>query len=327
MSVSIVDVKRLVQAVVGIAALSICQAVYAIEDIGDWITLQKVQQASQRLNYQGTLIIQSGSHVSSSRVTHFIDATGEYERIELLDGKPREWIRFNDEVQSINPETKVIRQEKRRFPEKFPSLLSANVDELAQYYSIKPSGGERVAGVDCSVLELEPKDALRYGYRFWVDRSNGLIMRSQTLSETREVIEQVAFSDFRILPQVDKQKPRLKVAGDGWKLEVSHSQPSVQAPANWIIKPTTPGFKKITELKRIRPSGREVNQLIYSDGLASVSLFIEPYDPNRVMPGPIMNHGAVRSQSRRIGDWTLIAMGEVPALTIKQFISAIDVKN
>ena len=296
------------------------------DEMSDWQNLQKMQQTAQRQSYQGTLVTQSGPHVVSSRITHITEGSSEYERIETLDGKAREWIRYNDEVQLVNPETKVIKQEKRRYPDRIPSLLTANLDELSQLYIIKTGPIERVAGVECTVVDLEPKDSYRYGYRFCIDKSTGLTMRSQTVNDQKDVLEQVVFSDFKVLTGSDKVKPKFKQAVDGWKLESPPGPQTQNLPLACQIKASIPGFKKVLEFRRVRPTGREVNQFIYSDGLTSVSLFVEPADTSKPVAPPIVNHGAVRSQTRKVGEWSVMAMGEVPAQTIKQFINSVEIK-
>jgi sigma-E factor negative regulatory protein RseB len=292
----------------------------------DWPVLARIQTASQKLSYQGTLIVQSGAYVSSSRVTHVFDANGEYEHIESLDGQSKEWIRQNDDVQVFLNDAKVVRYEKRRVPSTFPGVLTSNNDDLSQFYLIHKAGSERVAGIDCFVLELEPKDALRFGYRLWVDKSNDFLLKAQTISDQKEVLEQVAFSDIRygLSAEKQKQKSKLKPVPEGWKVEQVSVVP---AQLGVVLKNPVSGFKKINEFKRQRPSGKEVGQIVYSDGLALVSVFLESFDPAKPLPGSVVNHGAVRSQAKRLGDWTVMVMGEVPAVTLRQFTNSVELKN
>jgi sigma-E factor negative regulatory protein RseB len=294
---------------------------------GAWTALQKAQHASQRLSYQGVLSIQSGRYSQSSRVVHVWDAQqGELESLETLDGQPVEWIRRNDEVQCIAHESKTVRMEKRSRPDAFSDLLSAKAEELADFYTLTQKEIERVAGLDSQVFELRPKDGLRYGHRFWIDKDSGLLVKAQTLDETDTVLEQVAFSEIKVGSVPEKSKPRFKPVGDGWKLEKNVSVVNETALANFTLKYNIPGFRRVSEMAR-RKQTVTVSQFVYSDGLASVSLFVEPFDASKPLPPAVMNHGAVKSQVRKVGDFSVTVMGEVPLATIKQFIAAVEVKK
>ncbi len=292
-----------------------------------WSALQKAQQASQRLSYQGVLSIQSGRYTQSSRVVHVWDAQlGELESLETLDGQPVEWIRRNDEVQCIAHESKTVRMEKRSRPDAFSDLLSAKAEELSEFYTLSTKETERVAGLDSQVYELKPKDALRYGHRFWIDKDSGLLIKAQTLDEADLVLEQVAFSEIKVGALPEKSKPRFKPVGDGWKLEKNVSVANEVALASLFLKHNIPGFKRVSEMSR-RKQSTTVSQFVYSDGLASVSLFFELFDATKPKSQAVMNHGAVKSQARRVGDFSVTVMGEVPLVTIKQFIAAIELKK
>ncbi len=292
-----------------------------------WSALQRAQQASQRLSYQGVLSIQSGRYTQSSRVVHVWDTQlGELESLETLDGQPVEWIRRNDEVQCIAHESKTVRMEKRSSPDAFSGLLSAKAEELSEFYTLTTKEVERVAGLDSQVYELKPKDALRYGHRFWIDKESGLLIKAQTLDEADLVLEQVAFSEIKVGSLPEKSKPRFKPVGEGWKLEKNISVANEVALANLVLKHNIPGFKRVSEMSR-RKQSTTVSQFVYSDGLASVSLFVESFDASKPMPQAVMNHGAVKSQVRRVGDFAVTVMGEVPLATIKQFIAAVELKK
>ncbi len=292
-----------------------------------WSALQKAQHASQRLSYQGVLSIQSGRYTQSSRVVHVWDAqVGELESLETLDGQPVEWIRRNDEVQCIAHESKTVRMEKRSRPDAFSDLLSAKAEELSEFYTLTMKEAERVAGLDSQVYELRPKDALRFGHRFWIDKESGLLIKAQTLDEADLVLEQVAFSEIKVGSLPEKSKPRFKPVGEGWKLEKNVSVANEVALANLVLKHNIPGFKRVSEMSR-RKQSTTVSQFVYSDGLASVSLFVELFDASKPMSQAVMNHGAVKSQARRVGDFSVTVMGEVPLVTIKQFIAAVELKK
>ncbi|MEO8188675.1 MAG: MucB/RseB C-terminal domain-containing protein, partial [Burkholderiaceae bacterium] len=275
-----------------------------------WI--QAVRQAAQRVNYQGTVVYQSSGEMRSSRITHLFDGTQSHERIQTLDGKPREYIRrrsgASDQVQCFIPETRRIVVEHRNVDESFPGLSSASAEEILERYTLKLGDIERVAGIECQMLTLEPKDSARYGYRLWVDRTSGLLLRAQTLNERREVIEQIAFTDIRIGEKIDRAKLRPSWSTEGWSVERSDYRKADLSQHGWLV-PAPAGFRKTREVAR-RIGGSDAMQAVFSDGLATVSVFIEPNSllsaagtASQMPSGDALQiHGPTSAFSRRVGD-------------------------
>src|SRR5580693_2590252 len=138
--------------------------------------LQRIQHAAQNVNYTGLLIYQQGPQIQVSRIVHEADATGEHEKLETLDGPPKEFIRDNDEVKCYLPASRTIVIEKRGTARPFPGLLTAQVGSLDLLYSARLEAPDRVAGYSCQTIVLEPKDDLRYGHRLCVDNASGLLL-------------------------------------------------------------------------------------------------------------------------------------------------------
>jgi sigma-E factor negative regulatory protein RseB len=291
--------------------------------------LRKIQSAAQRLNYSGTFIYQQSNQVRSSRITHVIEGKNEVEKLEILDGKPREYIRHNDEIAFYMPEAKVVLVEKRVTQDVFPSILAANPQDLANHYHLKRTEAGRVAGRDCQVIFLDPKDDWRFGYKLWADKSTGLLLRAQTLNEKHEVVEQISFSQITI-GNIEPGRVKSSFTNTaGWRIETSSTTPAHLN--GWIIRWVPPGFKKTRELKRTvaDPSAtlgsghmKEVVQLVFSDGLAAISIFIEPGTQSRTEGS--MQQGATNIMGKRQGDFWLTIVGEVPSNAIKQVANSIE---
>lgn len=303
-----------------------------------WLT--KIQSAAHRLNYSGTFVYQQGDQVRTSRISHILDGKNEIEKLEVLDGKPREYIRNNEEIVYYVPETKTLLVEKRVTQDVFPAILAVNPTDLANYYLIKKAETGRVAGFECQAVALEPKDNLRYGYKLWAEKSTGLLLRAQTFNDRSEIVEQIAFTHLTIgnieREQVKPSFPNTR----GWRIENAvMNQVSL---SNWTVKSVPGGFKKIRELKRLlsdageqepsadgtrvsnRPRQREVSQIVYSDGLAAISVFIEPGTQSRTEGS--MQQGAMNIIGKRHGDFWLTIVGEVPSTAIKQVANSIEFK-
>ncbi|MBP0596855.1 MucB/RseB C-terminal domain-containing protein [Herbaspirillum sp. LeCh32-8] len=298
--------------------------------------LKKLQSAAQRLSYSGTFVYQQANQMRTSRITHVLAGKNELEKLEVLDGKPREYLRNNDDVACYIPEAKTVLIEKRVTRDVFPAILGASPEDLANHYNVSMGPEERVAGRDCQAIVLEPRDKLRYGYRFWADKQTGLLLRAQTLDGRGEVVEQISFTQVEIGP-IDRARVRPSYADThGWRVErAAMSQVDLSA---WNVTPPS-GFRKIQEVRRLisdtppsgaapaqsKPSEREVSQIVFSDGLAAISVFIEPGSQNR-NEGAVQQ-GAMNIVGRRQGDYWLTVVGEVPAAAIRQVSNSIELKS
>ena len=300
--------------------------------------LKKIQSAAQKLNYSGTFVYQQGSQMRTSRITHLLEGKNELEKLEVLDGKPREYIRTNNEVICYVPEAKTLLVEKRVTNDVFPAILAANPVSVSEFYSVKMDVIGRVAGRECQAIVLEPKDNMRYGYRLWADKASGLLLRAQTLNEKREVIEQIAFAQISI-GNVDRTrvKPSFTDTSD-WRVENAvMSQTNL---SGWTVKSLPSGFRKIREVKRLVsdataapaalsasgvPAYREVSHMVFSDGLAAISVFIEPGSQSRTEGS--MQQGALNIVGKRQGDYWLTIVGEVPSAAIRQVANSIEFKS
>jgi len=298
--------------------------------------LQKMQSAAQHLNYSGSFVYQQAAQMRSSRVTHVVAGKSELEKLELLDGKPREFVRDNEDVASYDPDQRIVRREKRVTRDTFPAIVDARPEDLARFYRLQSDGDERVAGRNCQVIVLVPRDKLRYGYRFCADQATGLLLRGQTLDGRGEVIEQIAFTQIDI-GGIDRARvsPTYKDTR-GWRIEKAAMVPADLSA--WQITPP-PGFRKIQQVRRVisdsgeagaapaqnRPAEREVLQIVFSDGLAAISVFIEPGSQGRE-EGTIQQ-GAMNILGRRQGDYWLTVVGEVPAAAIRQVANSIELKS
>jgi sigma-E factor negative regulatory protein RseB len=294
--------------------------------------LRKIQSAAQKLNYSGTFVYQQGSQVRTSRITHLIDGHNEIEKLEVLDGRPREYLRNNEEIVCYLPDSKTLLVEKRVAPDVFPAILGVGAEGLSEHYSISRGDSGRVAGFDSQSILLEPKDDLRYGYRLWADKVTGLLLRAQTIDESGAVVEQISFTQLAI-GSIDRNQVKPSITNTrGWRVE--NAVMSQVDLSGWIVRRLPPGFKKIREIRRQVSDNsatvpgavaqREVSQIVYSDGLAAISVFIEPGSQSRTEG--FLQQGAMNIMGKRYGDFWLTIVGEVPSTAIRQVANSIEFK-
>ncbi|MGB6105965.1 MAG: MucB/RseB C-terminal domain-containing protein [Pusillimonas sp.] len=280
--------------------------------------LQSIQTAARELDYSGVYTYQQGTVMLSSRIVHLVDGTGERERLELLDGAPREFLRHNDVTQCLIPEKKLVVLERRR-GDRFPALILGDGLGISEHYqvSVLPSP-HRIASRECTMIELLPKDEHRYGYRLCADTKTHLLLKAQTISPEHGLIDQISFSSLQM---GDKVAPEQLVTGwdtKNWQVLETPMSPVDLAEKGWRI-PFPPGFQAVTQVTRPMKRGRKVSQLVLTDGLAAISVFIEPHDAGRAGPpaNGMASAGAMNIFQARIGDHWLTALGEVPAETLR----------
>jgi len=324
-----ISVKRAWPIVVlGLAAPVLATEPAPTEDGFAW--LKKMASASRRLNYSGTFVYHHAGRNETSRIVHFVNAAGgEFEKLETLDGPVREVIRTNDQVTCYLPDTKTVIIEKRS-TRRFPALLPDKLGGVADSYAVSVTGLDRVAGYDCQVVVLEPRDKLRYGHQFCAEIGTGLLLRARTLSEKSEPLESFAFTELKLGGSFSRDQVRSRYAAKSRDWKIDHSAlvlSDVPTETGWVLTRQPAGFRKLTELKR-SIAGRTVmvSHIVYSDGLAAVSVFIEPLTKAR--PAQSLSHqGAVNIYVRRVADHMVTVLGEAPASTVMQIANSLEFRG
>ena len=295
--------------------------------VNDW--LNRMHDASRQRDYTGTLVVSTGAAMSASRIWHVCEGEQQMERIETLTGAPRTTIRRNNEVITFAPDEKRAWVEKRESLGLFPELLRTPANVIPEFYDVSEKGRERVAGYLSDVVEIVPRDALRFGYRIWSERESGLVVKLQTTDFRGEVLEQLAFSELKLDAPVrmDKLKKQMK---DTRGYEVFHPallKTSAEA-EGWTVKTMVAGFQPMSCHTRERadpsPALIAAMQCVFSDGLASVSLFIEPLEGDRPGAEGRSVTGATHLLRRRLATHWVTAMGEVPMETLVRMSEALE---
>ena len=302
----------------------------AERSISDW--LMRMHEASRRRTYVGTFVVSSAAgNLSSARIWHACDGVQQMERVESLTGAPRSTFRRNDHVVTFLPDSKVVHTEKRESLGLFPSLLKSSETTIPEFYTAQVTGSERVAGFDADIVQLNPRDNLRFGYRIWSEKKSGLVVKLQTLDADGQVIEQAAFSELQLDAPVKMDKLAQMMANtDGYKVYKADPVKTTAEAQGWVLKNPVAGFKPMGCYKRPPAGGGrdDTVQWIFSDGLASVSLFVEAYDKQRHAHEVMLAMGATQTLARRLsdkgGDWWLTAVGEVPPQTLKAFAQSLE---
>ncbi len=318
----------------GLAPQQGSEAKGAERSISEW--LMRMHDASRKRAYVGTFVVSSASSMSSARIWHACDGDLQMDRVESLTGAPRSTFRRNDDVITFHPDSKTALAEKRDALGLFPNLLKAADSAIDQFYTARLVGVDRVAGFEADVVQLLAKDNLRYGYRVWSERKSGLVVKLQTLDTDGKVLEQAAYSELQLDAPVSMGKLSQMMANvEGYKVEKPDLVKTTALAEGWTLKAPVAGFKPMSCYKRAvaRPDAKSENadsamQWIFSDGLASVSLFAEVFDRQRHGQEGVMVFGATKSITRKLSDsnsqWWLTVVGEVPTQTLSSFAQGLE---
>lgn len=303
----------------------LAQAARAEDHALSW--LQRMHVATQTLSYTGTFVYRSGDQSETSRIVHVVGRNGIRERLETLNGYPREIVRDGDEVKCYLPDRMTVKVDKQTDHKIFPGMLPENLQDISAHYDLSTGAVERVAGYDSRAIILQPRDKLRYGRELWADLKTGMLLKSQTFNEENEAIEQFAFTEISIGGKIGEEqlKPRLLARARVWHIENSGAVAADLAASGWVIKAELPGFKKVTEMKRTQGGSAKVGHVIYSDGLAAISVFIEPMSNKTSLPPPgLSRQGAINIYSRQVAGHLVTVVGETPAESVRTLAESVE---
>jgi sigma-E factor negative regulatory protein RseB len=298
--------------------------------------LQKVNDASRHRAYTGTFVVSAGDAMSSAKIWHVCDGAQQMERIETLSGIAKATFRHNDQVVTFYPDDKVVLAENRASLSSFPYLFKPPQTSLEESYQIRVLPGDRVVGLDTDVVQLKPKDTARFGYRVWTEKKSGLVLRLQVLDADGRVLEQSAFSELQLDAPVSMAKLSAMMANTaGYRVERPDLHKTTALEQGWILRANTSGFQPTGCVRRILvtpqsshvPSGA-ITHCMFSDGLANLSLFMEPYNARRnTRESSSEVSGATHTLTVRSGEWWITAVGEVPLRTLQSFALGLERKK
>lgn len=292
----------------------------------DW--LKTVVFAGHQTDYTGVFVYQYGNRVETSRITHLAEADGEYERIESLDGPKREIVRHHGQVWSyLNHKMLQVNSHKGRG--RFPALLPEQLAALSENYQPKQLGTERVAGYETQVILFQPKDRLRYTHKIWVHTGSGLLLKAAVLGDKSQLVEQYAFTQLQLGGKIDdswikkteSSGTKQKILADTRSLNLSELSDAglcdFHPNSGWVADALPQGFKKTMELLRpMHGKHAPVTQMVFSDGLSAISIFIEPDDQDEDDVEGLSSRGAMNMYHKVMDQHLITVVGEVPPSTV-----------
>jgi sigma-E factor negative regulatory protein RseB len=317
--------------VVSVAFLSaLSLSSFAAEDA--WLLLQKTAYAARELNYQGVFVYQNGKQTRSVQITHMNNNGQEMARNVVLDNgtqaaQPREVYSQGNNVVIVRPKNQKVVMEKRRGQNLFPAMLPTDLRAIEASYSAQLGAVEMVAGREAQIIELVPNDAFRYSYKIWSDVEFGLLLKMTLLDSKKQTLEQIQFNQISMLNSQDANwfQPKIDITKS---YEMEDATAASPMDSSWIVAELPAGYVKVEHRSLVVPGKvAPVDQMIFSDGIASVSLFIEPVTKGM---RPKMGHmliGSTNICANVIDGYQITVVGEVPQATVVQIAKAVSFKK
>lgn len=281
--------------------------------------LERMARSLHTLNYQGTFVYASGPRMETISLQHTVDEQGEREHLIALNGAPREVLRDGAAVTRILPEASSIFSQPDTPSATFPMALGEAFSHLDQFYSFQLGDSERIADRETQQIHVNPRDSYRYGYRLWLDRQTAIPLKAALLDEEGYPLEQVMFTSFRLM-QEDESASRTAespTVSPALPAEPARRARKEIATTPWKIKALPDGFELFSHIKETLPgSSQPVDHVVFSDGLVSVSAYMERMSDRKGLNG-ISRLGAFSAFGLNLEDYQVTVVGEVPPATVE----------
>lgn len=293
------------------------------EEARTW--LDRMNRAVEDLTYQGTFVHVLAGNAETLHIIHRTEDGKTAERIVSLDGVGREIIRQQDEVRCILPDRRVVLLEARQDLSPLKSALPSYSSELESHYALAVRASDRVVNRPTQVVEIKPKDEFRYGYTLWLDQDTAMPLKSQLVNERGEIVEQIVFTAINLTDAIPESALAATIDTTGFTmLRAPDNAAAAETLIPWRAATVPGGFKlSIATQSPIAGSEYPVEHLVYSDGLATVSVFIE--DPKTTADvGEGFSHvGSTNAFSLTLRGRKVTAVGEVPRQTVRTIASSL----
>jgi sigma-E factor negative regulatory protein RseB len=292
--------------------------------------LERMVEATQTLNYEGTFIYIQGPHVEAMRIIHGHGSEGERQRLFSLNGPPREVVVANNNVVCLLPKHQATFAGNDYPRSPFPLSIPREIGRLESHYQFEIVGADRIAGLEARIIAIKPRDAWRFGYRLWLDERNGLMLRSALLDDRGHPLEQLMFTDLQVKPQIDEAAFQSRALPED--LSPANPNPPAAPPpvgervkeSAWRVEQLPEGFVKVLHNRFAESASRRPTEhLVFADGLATISVFLEKLGDAPALLQGASRVGSMNAFGKAVNGYQVLVVGEVPAVTVQQIAAAI----
>jgi sigma-E factor negative regulatory protein RseB len=290
--------------------------------------LDRMNRAVEELNYRGTFVHVIDGTPETLRIVHRNVAGRSGERILSLDGPGREIVRQDDQVRWILPDRKLVLLETRKDVSPLVSALPSSSADLEPHYEMNLRATARIANRAAQIVEIKPRDEFRYGYMLWLDRDTAMPLKSQLMDERGRTVEQILFTEIAMADDIPASELEPTIDTKGFStLRSPESAQQAVAEVPWRAAAVPGGFKLSVVTQSPMPgSDYPVEHLVYSDGLATVSVFIEDPKNNAGVNDGFSKVGSTNAFSLTLSGRKVTAVGEVPRQTVRTIASSLVAK-
>lgn len=288
--------------------------------------INEMSRASQELSYDGIFVYRRGSRMDTMRLIHKNDGQAEQERMVSLTGVAREVIRDGNSVTCIFPDNQAVMVNRNRPGQFLTTQLPQPIEKIADYYLFSIGGKDRIAGRAAWVVNIVPRDDYRYGYQIWIDEETKLLLKSELKDDSGFPLEQILFTQLEIKQDIPAELLEPGISGQGYTWYTGAAEP-VSADAGryvWQVTSMPQGFSMSDREQQAFAEGyMPVEHMVYSDGLAMVSVFIEKIDntPGQIKGASRM--GGVNAYAVYANGYQVTAVGEVPQKTVQLMANSV----
>ena len=279
--------------------------------------LDRMAAALNNASYVGEFVSESADRTERLAITHRVRDGVVSERLVSLSGNGRELVRENDEVVVYLPDQRLAIIERRSGRSDLMGVLPQFEGSMASWYKIDYVGREATLFGPTAVVAVRPLDGYRFGYRLWIDVDSHLPVRSDLSDGAGRVIERLRFTKLDFVNDIPDAA--FEPALDRSKFRWVRQSPQVEDETPvWRAAQVPPGFRlSVSGMQAVAGAGAPVSHLVYSDGLASVSVFIQPPAPGQPPVQRSGRSGVASAFSTVVDGHQVTAVGEVPPRTLK----------
>lgn len=299
--------------------------VFAQQSARQW--LDGMSAALQTLDYDGTFVYLHDGKLEAMRIIRRMDKGGQRERLVSLTGSAREVLRDDKAVTCIMSDNKSVMVGQSRPPQPFP-VVPRDLGSVSPHYLLEDVGDDRMAGHEARVIAITPRDRFRYGYRFWIATDTHMLLKSDLTDVDGKPIEQMMFTRISISDDIPADDLQPSLTGDGYtwhsQMNVSREPDRKEGKPVWQVGRLPAGFTLTHfQRKRMRDAAGDAQHMVFSDGLATVSAYVEKADSVRDPLVGLSSMGAMNAYGVLRDGFQLTVVGEVPPATVEMIATSL----
>lgn len=304
--------------------LGACSAFAAESQLNAVQALVEMTNAMNKLNFQGTVAFLKNGNLETHKYFHAVVNGKQQERLLSLNTPLKDVVRADGKVRCIFKKSQKVIVDHRPFGHSFLMDLPEDPQALEAFYQLSMAGEEQVAMLPAYVISVQPKDQFRYGRRIWLDKKQFLPLKVEVYSPEKKTLQQVVFTDIQMMDQLSFET--LEKAAEGKEIEHIHQMQSLPLNQSELTFNQIPdGFKIKFFMRMTLPKSKQaIEHFLLTDGFSSVSVYFDREKTEMSLGRRSV--GAINSYSRKMNDYLLTVMGEVPSKAVEYIANGVQLR-